>query len=187
MSQKSPENLHDLLIVKIKALYDIEQQLVKALPKMAEAATEPELKQGFEDHLEETQNHVKRLEEAFKYLEIAPIPETSDAIRGLVADAEWCIENIHKGPVLDASLIAAAQYVENFETAGYGTAAEWADEMGHKEIKDLLGQTLDEEKAADEKLSKMATSKINKAANTMGQEDQDTGKGFLGKLQPGNA
>ncbi|MBX4188405.1 MAG: ferritin-like domain-containing protein [Candidatus Doudnabacteria bacterium] len=185
MSQKSPENLHDLLIVKTKALYDIEQQIVKALPKMAEAATDPDLKQGFTDHLEQTKEQVNRLEQIFKHLDISPAPETSDSIRGLISDAEWCIENIKKGPTLDAALIASGQYVEHLEMAGYGSAAEWAKTMGHEEIKNLLGRTLDEEKSTDEKLNQLAMSKINEAANTMTEEKMESDKGYAGKFQTG--
>jgi len=184
MSQKSPENLYDLLIVKIKALYDTEQQLVKALPKMAQAATDADLKQAFTDHLEETKEHVTRLEEVFKLLDVSATTETSDAIRGLVSDAQWCIDNVQKGPALDASLIAAAQYVEHFEQAGYGSAAEWADTMNQMDVKNILGITLDEEEAADEKLTSLAESRINEAANTARVQAQtsDTKKTILGKF-----
>jgi ferritin-like metal-binding protein YciE len=186
MSQKSPENLHDLLIVKVKALFDVENQLVKALPKMADAASDPELKQGFRDHLAETENQVKRLEQVFDHLKVSPAPETSDAIRGLVADAEWSIDNIQKGPALDAALIASGQYVEHFEIAGYGTAREWAKTMGHTEVEELLMETEKEEKMADEKLNMLATSKINETANTMKEGQMENKKGFMGKIQTGN-
>jgi ferritin-like metal-binding protein YciE len=186
MSQKSPNSLHELFIVKIKALYDVENQLVKALPDMAEAATDPELKQGFKDHLKETENHVKRLDEVFKFLEVAAAPETSDAIRGHVSDAKWCIDNIEKGPVLDAALVSAGQSVEHFEIAAYGTAREWAKTMGHSEIVDLLEQTEQEEKTADEKLNNLALSKINQEANTMEVQGMDSEKGYAGKFQTGD-
>jgi ferritin-like metal-binding protein YciE len=185
MSQKFPENLHDLLIVKAKALYDIEQQIVKALPKMTDAATDPDLKQSFQDHLRETEGQVKRLEEIFNHLDVAPAAETSDSIRGLVSDAEWCIDNIQAGPALDAALVASAQYVEHLEMAGYGSASEWAKTMGHEEIHKLLESTLAEEKAADQKLSDLAMSKINEAANTMRAEGMEE-KGYAGKFQTGS-
>jgi ferritin-like metal-binding protein YciE len=183
MSQKSPDSLHDLLIIKVRALYDIEQQLEKALPKMIGAATDPDLKKGFEDHLIETQNQTKRLEQIFEHLEVAPTAETSDAIRGLISDAEWNIENIQKGPALDAALIAAGQYVEHLEMAGYGSASEWAKIMDHSEVHELLEATLAEEKAADEKLNELAMGKINEAANTMYMEKADL-EGASGNLQP---
>jgi ferritin-like metal-binding protein YciE len=185
MSQANPENLRDLLIVKIKVLFDTEQQLVKALPKMAEAATTEELKTAFMDHLEETKGHVTRLEKIFEMLEVAPNTETSDSVRGLVSDTEWCIENIVAGPVLDAALIASAQYAEHQEMAGYGSAAEWAKVLDLTEIKDTLGETLDEEKAADEKLNVLATTKVNEAAIGM-RDSEEESKGFLGNLQTGN-
>ncbi len=167
MSQKNPEDLHDLLVVKVKALYDIENELTKALPKMAEASNNPQLKQAFQDHLKETEGHVKRLEQIFEKLEVAPEPEKSEGIRGLISDAEWCIDNVIEPAALDAALIASAQYAEHLEMAGYGSAREWAKTMGHNEIADMLEQTEQEEKAADEKLSMLATSEINEAANTM--------------------
>src|SRR4051812_19840688 len=109
MSLKSPETFEELMQVKLMTMYDVEQQLVNALPKMAEAATDPELKQGFMDHLKETQGHVARIEEIFRTMGIEPQAEESDAIRGMVSDAEWCIENIQDPNVLDAALIAGAQ------------------------------------------------------------------------------
>jgi ferritin-like metal-binding protein YciE len=184
MSQTNPENLRDLLIVKTKVLYDTEQQLVKALPKMAEAATTEELKTAFMDHLEETKEHITRLDKVFELLQVAPNTETSDSVRGLVSDTEWCIENITPGPTLDAALIASAQYAEHQEMAGYGSAAEWAKVLDLSEIKDILGETLDEEKMADEKLNVLATTKVNEAA--LGMNDQEESKGFLGNLQTGN-
>ena len=186
MSLQKPENLHELMVMKIKVLYDAEQQLVKALPKMAEAATDPDLKSAFEEHLTETKQHVSRLEEIFKKLDIAPNPETSEGIRGLVADASWIIENIKHPQTLDASLIAAAQYVEHFEIAGYGSAAEWADEMGHDEVYNLLSETLNEEETADEKLTDLATSKINAAAMDDMEEMETKPSSMLGNLNPGN-
>jgi ferritin-like metal-binding protein YciE len=183
MSQKSPENLHELLVVKSKALYDVEQQLTKALPKMIEAAHDPELKKAFQDHLSETEGHVAKMEQVLEMLEIAKTPEISDAIRGLVSDAEWCIENIKEPAALDAALIASAQYVEHFEMAGYGTASEWAKTMGHSEIQNILDEISDEEKAANEKLNLLATTRINEAANTMQATKAESEKGFMGKLQ----
>ena len=156
--------LQDLLITKLQVLYDVENQLVKALPKMAKNASDSDLSASFEEHLKQTKGHVERLEKAFKLLDIKPKKMKSEAIRGLVEDAEWVIENVQGDEALDANLIAAAQYVEHYEIAGYGSAQSWASEMGHAEVSDLLQETLDEEKAADKKLNDLATSKINEKA-----------------------
>lgn len=165
--------LHDLLILKLNALYYVEQQLVKALPKMAQAATNEDLAIAFNDHLDETKTHVKRLEAALASLGEKPKKIAVDAIDGLIADAEWCIKNIKDMAALDASLIAAAQYVEMYETAGYGAAREWASLMRHTEAMDLLRQTLEEEEAADGILNDLALGGINELANAdMGQGEE---------------
>jgi ferritin-like metal-binding protein YciE len=143
------------------ALYDIESEIVKALPKMAKKANDPDFQQALESHLLETEEHVVRLEECFALLDAKPKKLKVDAIRGLVSDATWVTKHVEEGPALDANLIAAAQYVEHYEIAGYGTAAEWAKLMGHTEVADLLEQTLVEEKAADEKLTLLAETKVN--------------------------
>lgn len=176
--------MHDLLIVKTRALYDTEQQLTKALPKLAEAASDPQLKQAFNDHLKETEGHVSKLEEVFKLLDVAPRTEISESVRGLAEDAQWCIDNIQAGPTRDAALIASAQYAEHQEMAGYGSAAEFAKVLGLTDVKNIFGTILDEEKAADEKLNMLATSHINEdAASPQGAEER---KGFFGRLQTGD-
>lgn len=161
------ETLHDLLINKIKVLYDVENEITKALPQMAKAASNSDLKQGFEHHLEETEGQIERLEQIFEHLSMNPEKLESEAIRGLVKDGEWVIKNVKDKKALDANLIAAAQYVEHYEIAGYGTAIEWAKEMGHDEIQKLLEETLEEESHTNEELTKMATSGINSEANDM--------------------
>jgi ferritin-like metal-binding protein YciE len=162
MPKKIKENtLHGLFLNKLMALYDVENRITKALPKMIKKATDEDLKTAFEDHLTETENHVKRLEQCFELLNMKPKKLTAEAMRGLVDDAEWVIANIQPGPALDAALIAAAQYVEHYEMAGYGSAKEWAGLMEHNDAEELLEQTLEEEKAADEKLNELAKSKIN--------------------------
>jgi ferritin-like metal-binding protein YciE len=157
--------LHGLFITKLHALYDMENEIVKALPKMAKKATDPELKEGFEQHLEETKNQVKRLEKAFSLLGEKAKKLKGEAIRGMVEDTSWGMTHIKGSEALDANLIAAAQYVEHYEIAGYGSAIEWAKEMGHTEVAELLEATLEEEKATDEKLDHLAKSKINVRAN----------------------
>ncbi len=165
--------LHDLLISKMQALYDVENEIVKELPKMAKKASDEELREGFETHLEETKNQVKRLEKAFSLLGEKPKKLKSAAIRGMAEDASWGMTHIKGSEALDANLIAAAQYVEHYEIAGYGSAVEWAREMGHMEVADLLEETLEEEKATDKKLNMLATSKINERANDMEEETEE--------------
>lgn len=159
------ETLHDLLILKLRSLYDIESELLTALPKMAKAATDGELKQAFEKHFGETENQVTRLEKALKSLDEKISKEKVEAIRGLAKDSAWIIKTIKKEEARDALLIAAGQYVEHYEMAGYGAAREWADLMGHAEVRDILQETLDEEKAANEKLNELAKGSINQRAN----------------------
>ncbi len=166
--------LHDLLITKMQSLYDVEHEITKALPKMAKAASDAELKSGFEEHLEQTKGQIERLEKAFELLNEKPKKLKSEAIRGLIADGEWVIKNVEGSEALDANLIAAAQYVEHYEIAGYGSAVEWAREMGHTEVADLLEETLEEEEATDEKLNELATSGVNERANDMDEEDEET-------------
>lgn len=161
---KKAASIKDLFLVKIKALYDIESELIKALPKMAKKATNPELKKGLEDHLKETKNQAGRLEQIFASLGLKPQKTKVEAIRGLTKDAAWVMQNVQPGPALDANLIAAGQHVEHFEMAGYGTAIEWAKLLGLQNAESLLEETLSEEKAADEKLNELAISGINSQA-----------------------
>lgn len=187
MSEKKPETFKELFLVKLKTMYDVEKQLIKALPKMAEAATDPELKKGFLNHFRETQDHVARIEEIFKSIGISAETETSDTILAMITDSEWCIENIQDVNVLDSALISAAQGVEHYEMALYGTAASWAKTMGLNDVASTLHQTLDEEKKADEILN-TAAMKVNKLAyeESMDTEEEQS-RGFLGgKLQTGN-
>jgi ferritin-like metal-binding protein YciE len=162
---KKYATLHDLLILRLNSLYYTEQELVKALPKMAEAATNTDLAQAFADHADETKNHVTRLEEALASLKEKPQKIKVEAIDGLLADTDWCIKNITDPAALDAALIAAAQYVEHYEVAGYGAARQWAALMDHRKAADLLEQTLVEEEAADGNLNDLALGGINEQAN----------------------
>lgn len=167
MATKKIETLHDLLLVKLQALYDVENQLIKALPKMAKAATDKKLKAAFTEHLEETKGHAEKLEKIFDLFELKPGKITSEAIRGLVKDGDWVAKNVKDADARDAGLIAAAQYVEHYEMAGYGTAKEWADVMGHIEAGNILSVILEEESMANEKLTDLATSGINERSNNM--------------------
>lgn len=175
------DSLHDLLILKLQALHDVEQQLTKALPTMAKRASSPELKEAFESHLQETKEQVRRLERAMKHLGVSPKTEKVAAIRGLVEDGSWVMKHVEDDAARDAALIAAAQYVERYETAGYGTAREWARLMGHTQVEELLSQSLEEEEAANQKLTELAESGINDEANDMQRESlTDKAKNFFG-------
>jgi ferritin-like metal-binding protein YciE len=159
--------LEDLLLHELKDLHSAETQLVKALPKMAKAASHQELKDAFEEHLEQTEGHVERLTEIGEILGKKLTGQTCKAMKGLVQEGADLISEGAEPAVRDAGLIGAAQRVEHYEIAGYGTARCLADQLGHADVAELLGQTLEEEKDADEKLTELATSGINAEA---GQE-----------------
>jgi ferritin-like metal-binding protein YciE len=159
---KKEKNLHDLFIAKLSVLLDIEKMLLKALPKLAKAATDSDLKDGFKDHLEETKEHVYRLEQVFNALDTKPQRSIKSAgIRGIIEDGEWVIKNVKPKGALDANLIAVASYAEHYEMAGYMAAIEWATTLEYNEVADVLKETLKEEMAADEKLTQLGRDKIN--------------------------
>ena len=149
--------LNDVLVDQVSDLYDAEQQLVQALPKMSQAAHADELREALEMHLEQTRNHVRRLEEVFQKLGMTPTVEHCEGMHGLIREGEKVIQTKGDPLALDAALIAEAQRVEHYEIAGYGTARTLADELGMGEVSELLNETLDEESAADSKLTKIAT------------------------------
>ncbi len=150
--------LHELYIDQLRDLYSAETQLTKALPEMAEAANEPALRQGFETHLEETNGHVRRLEQILGELGEKPTGKTCKAMEGLIKEGKETINEDATPEVKDAALIAAAQRVEHYEIAGYGTVRTYADLMGHTEAAALLQATLDEEGATNKKLMAAAQS-----------------------------
>jgi len=151
------------LLDELKDLYSAEKQLTKALPKMARAAASQDLKTAFESHLEETQGHVERLDKIFETLGKSPRGKTCHGMQGLVEEGSEMISELDKGAVRDAGLISAAQRVEHYEMAGYGSVREFASLLGQNEIASLLGETLEEEKAADEKLTGISK-KVNPQA-----------------------
>ncbi len=155
------EDLRDFLIDGLKDLYWAEKALVKHLPVMAENATSPKLKMSIEKHLEETENQVTRLEDAFKAMDEKAKAEKCEAMDGLLKEAKSIMEETEPGSVRDAAIIAAAQKVEHYEIASYGTLATYAELLGLPEVKDLLGATLAEEKTCDKDLTKLAKSEIN--------------------------
>ena len=158
------KTLQDLLVDHLKDLYSAENQLIKALPKMAKAATNPELKDGFTEHLEQTRGQVTRLESICEQLGVSPKGKKCAAMEGLVEEGKELMEEDAEPGVLDAGLIAAAQKVEHYEIASYGSARTWAERLGLEEAVRLLQETLDEEKATDEKLTALATAGVNEEA-----------------------
>lgn len=150
------ESLHDLFVDELKDLYNAEVQLTKALPKMAKAAASEELRTAFEDHLEETEQQIERLENIFKELDESPKGKRCKAMAGLIEEGKEMIEADGEDAVKDAALIAAAQRVEHYEIAGYGTVRTYAELLGFDKAANLLQQTLDEEAAADVKLTELA-------------------------------
>ena len=163
-SSMTLNSLNDLFVVQIEDLYDAEQRLTKALPKMADAATNKQLKSAFQEHLRETEQQVTRLEEVFRIIGASPKSHTCEAMKGLIAEGDEAINAGGDPNVRDAALIAAAQRVEHYEIAGYGTVRTLAHQLGHEEAARILQQTLDEEGAADKKLTKIAESRVNVGA-----------------------
>ena len=163
------KSFEDLFHHELKDLYSAEKQLTKALPKMAKAASNEELRQAFEDHLQETEGHVERLEQIFQQLDIPTTRvQKCKAMEGLIEEGKEIMEEDLEPELLDAALIAAAQRVEHYEMAGYGCARTFAQRLGHNEIADLLQTTLDEEGSADKKLTEIAESVVNQEAETAG-------------------
>jgi ferritin-like metal-binding protein YciE len=153
--------LQELLEDELKDLYSAENQITKALPKMAKAATAPELKRAFERHLEETRRQIERLNQIGEILDIKLTGKKCKGMEGLIEEGKEVMEEDLEEPALDAGLIAAAQKVEHYEIAGYGTARTHAELLGHSKVAKLLQQTLDEEGATDKKLTQLAESVIN--------------------------
>jgi ferritin-like metal-binding protein YciE len=156
--------LHDAFVDELRDSYDGEKQLAKALPKMAKAASSRELRQAFEAHLEETRGQIDRLERVFATLDEKARGKHCEGIAGIVEEGKSLMEEDLDETTMDACLIAAGQRAEHYEMAAYGTLVAWARAMGHEEAADLLQQTLEEEKAADQKLSAIAESGINQEA-----------------------
>lgn len=156
--------LQDLFIHELKDLYSAETQLIKALPKMARAATHEDLRAGFEEHLEQTKVHVQRLEQIGEQCEAKLTGHKCKAMEGLIKEGSELISEDAEDSVRDAGLIGAAQRVEHYEIAAYGTARALAKCLGYDDAAELLGETLEEEKATDEKLTELAESAINSEA-----------------------
>jgi ferritin-like metal-binding protein YciE len=163
-------SLKELFIEELKDLYSAETQLVKALPKMAKAATNSDLKAGFEEHLKQTEGHVGRLEKIMKSLDESPKGKKCKGMEGLIKEGAELIEEDPGDEELDAGLISAAQRVEHYEMAGYGCVATYAKLLGDDQAETLLRQTLDEEKETDKKLTQLAQHINVEAMNSEGSE-----------------
>jgi ferritin-like metal-binding protein YciE len=161
---KDIETMDDLFVHTLKDIYYAENQIVKALPDMIEKATDPQLKQGFQSHLAETRNHVKRVEQVFKMHGVEVEGVDCPAIDGILEEADDVAGEVDDKKVLDAALIAAAQAVEHYEMTRYGTLIAWAKQLGRSDCASVLQQNLDEEKAADKKLTSLAESSVNRKA-----------------------
>lgn len=154
-------SLETLYVEELRDLYNAENQLLKALPKMAKAASSPELKQAFEEHLEQTQEHVDRLEEIFDKLGQSPKGKKCKAMEGLIEEGSEILEEEGDPSVIDAGIIAAAQKVEHYEIASYGTVRTFANILGEEDAAELLQQTLDEEGETDKRLTELAEEIVN--------------------------
>ena len=158
---KAPKKLDDLFHSTLKDIYFAEKKIVATLPKMAKAATSPELKKAFEKHKVETEGHVTRLEEVFAMIDAKAVAKTCDAIMGIVKEGEGLIEEYKGSLALDPALIAVAQAVEHYEMARYGTLKCWAEELGIDGAVSLLDATLQEERTTDKALTALAVASVN--------------------------
>jgi len=167
-------SLHDLLVDQLKDLYSAENQIVKALPKMAKAAKSPELRRAFEEHLEQTKIQAERVQKVCEQLKASPKGKKCAAVEGLIEEGKELMGEDAGPAVLDAGLIAAAQKVEHYEIAAYGCVCTWAEQLGKGDALQLLKQTLDEEKATDEKLTRLAKGSINRQAGAGDEGDAES-------------
>ncbi len=156
------DSLEQLLLHELKDLYNAEQQLVKALPKVAKKVSSNQLRTAMEEHLEQTKNQVNRLEQVFELLGQPAKGVKCKGMEGILDEADEILKQKASPETLDAGIIMAAQKVEHYEIAGYGSAATWADMIGRKDVKQLLGQTLSEEEETDKKLTQLAKAKVNR-------------------------
>jgi len=169
------ESVRELLIEQMRDLYDAEKQLVKALPKLAKTASNEQLKEAFENHLEQTREHVQRLEQAFEALDQKARSKSCEAMKGLIEEGKETMEEDLEDALMDSALIGAAQKVEHYEIAGYGTVKTWARALGLDEVAELLEATLEEEKEADQKLTEVADGILMEAeaADQAGEEGEE--------------
>jgi ferritin-like metal-binding protein YciE len=155
------DSLEELYVDELKDLYNAENQILKALPKMAKAASDPQLKRAFQEHEQQSRGHVERLEQIFEDLGQSPKGKKCVGMEGIIEEGDELIKEKPDPDILDAGLISKAQHVEHYEIAGYGTVRTWAEKLGHDRHVDLLQETLDEEAETDRKLTELAESSIN--------------------------
>jgi len=167
---------HDAFLDELRDAYDAEKQLTKALPKLAKAAAADELREAFESHLGETRGHVEKLEQVFASLDVKVRGKHCDGIAGIIEEGKSVMEEDFDDETMDACLIAAGQRAEHYEMAAYGTLVAWAKAMGHEEAAGLLEEILDEEKAADEKLTSLADGGINESAAASAHPEGEEGE-----------
>jgi len=170
------QSLHELYVDELKDLYSAEKQIVKALPKMVKNATNPELKEAFSNHLDETQGHVARLEKVFQMLGEKAGGKKCKGMEGLIEEAKELLDEDASDEVLDAGMISKAQHVEHYEMAGYGTVRTYAEQLGYADQAKLLQQTLDEEGKANELLTQIAESSVNLEAEEGSEEEETTSR-----------
>jgi ferritin-like metal-binding protein YciE len=166
------ESLQDLLVEELKDLFDAEKQITRALPKMAKKASSEELRAAFEEHLEVTEQQLERLTSVFEQLDLPARGKKCEGMQGLIEEAQSHMKELDRGPVLDAALIGAAQKVEHYEMAAYGTARTFASRLGHSEVASALEETLAEEKEADQKLTQIAEHMVNPEAVLEGESEE---------------
>lgn len=166
------KSFHELFLDELRDLYSAEKQITKALPKLVKAASSPELVRALSNHLDETHGQIDRLERIFEGLGESPKGKKCKGMEGLIEESDEAVKELSEGSRRDATIIAGAQRVEHYEISGYGTARAWAEEMGHTEVAGLLEETLDEEAAADEKLTKIALGGVlGEGVNEEAEED----------------
>jgi len=167
----------ELFVDELKDIYSAEKQAVKAYPRLTKAVQSEDLKQAMQEHLEQTKGQIERLDRIFEILEKRSSGKTCEGMKGLIEEAQTHMEEVEKGPVLDCAIIGALQRVEHYEIAAYGTVATLAEAMGQEEVKELLGETLEEEKETDERLTQVAQSVNSEALNEGGEEEGSEGSG----------
>jgi ferritin-like metal-binding protein YciE len=171
---KQLKSLDDLLVHELQDIYNAEGQITKALPKMIKAASNPELRAAFEEHLQQTEGQIERLDRVFELLGVPAKGKKCEGMAGLIAEGQKVMEENASPDVMDAALIAAAQKVEHYEIASYGCVATYAELLGYDQVHELLGETLDEEERTDERLSDLAESVINVEAADESDEEEQT-------------
>jgi ferritin-like metal-binding protein YciE len=182
------ETLNDLLLEGMRDIYHAENQLVKALPNLARAATNPDLRQAIEDHLAQTEGHVKRLDQAFAKLGAPAKGKRCKGMEGLIEEGKEFLEEAGADDVLDAGIIGEAQKAEHYEISSYGCLITWAETLGENDVARLLEQNLDEEKSADEKLTQLAEEGVNQmAAQGQARGQGQSSRGKQGQAKPGQS